>query len=186
VKMFAKLVLMSFITMLASCVPSLNPLYTDEDVIFDPALLGVWAETDSKETWAFAKTVEKGYQLINTNKDGKKSEFLAHLSKIEGKMFLDLYAVKPADLQDNDYLLPLHTFILVLEIDPRPRFSYLDPGWLKTFLEKNPAAIRHEKVNDEILFTAAAPELQKFLLTHLKTKGAFSEPTELKRQEGRQ
>lgn len=184
--MFAKLVLVSFVIMLAGCVPSLNPLYTDKDVIFDPTLLGVWAEIDSKETWAFTKRAGKGYQLINTDENGKKSEFLAHLMKIEGEMFLDLYAVKPADLQDNDYLLPLHTFILVLEIDPRPRFSYLDPGWLKTFLEKNPAAIRHEKVNNEILLAASALELQKFLLTHLKTKGAFSEPTELKRKEGGQ
>jgi len=184
--MFARLALISFVTMLAGCVPSLNPLYTESDAIFDPALLGAWAETDSQETWAFTKRAGKEYQLINTDKDGKKSEFLAHLLKIEGEMFLDLYAVKPADLQDNDYLLPLHTFILVLEINPRPRFSYLDPGWLKTFVEKNPAAIRHEKLNDEILFTASTPELQKFLLTHLKTKGAFSEPTELERKEGGQ
>jgi hypothetical protein len=186
VKILARLVLMSFVTMLAGCVPSLNPLYTDKDVIFDPAILGVWAENDSKETWAFTKGAGKGYQLINTDENGKKSEFLAHLLKIEGEMFLDLYAVKPADLQDNDYLLPLHTFILVLEIDLRPRFSYLDPGWLKTFLQKNPGAIRHEKLNNEILFTASAPELQRFLLTHLKTNGAFSEPTELKRKEGGQ
>jgi hypothetical protein len=183
-KVLSRPALISFLIVLSGCVPCLYPLYTDRDVIFDPALLGVWTEPDSKETWAFTRSAEREYQLVNTDKDGKKSNFLAHLLKIEGGMFLDLFAVKPADLQDNDYLLPLHTFIRIIEIDPRPRFSYLDPAWLKQFLEKNPASIRHERVNNEILLTASPPELQKFVLAHLKTDGAFSEPTDLKRKEG--
>ena len=40
-KVLSGLVLISFLIVLAGCVPSLNPLYTDRDVIFDPALLGV-------------------------------------------------------------------------------------------------------------------------------------------------
>jgi hypothetical protein len=183
-KVFAKLVLVSSFILLAGCVPSLNPLYFDQDVIFDPALLGVWVETDSKETWTFTKGVEKEYQLINIDKEGKKSEFVAHLLRIRGEMFLDLLAVKPADLQDNDYLLPLHTFVLVLQIGPTARISWLDPDWLREFLERNPAAIRHERVHNGILIIAPTPELQKFLLSNLNTKGAISQPTELKRKEG--
>jgi hypothetical protein len=182
-KVFVKLVLVTSFILLPGCVPSLNPLYFDQDVIFDPALLGVWAETDSKETWTFTKRVEKEYQLINIDKEGKKSELVAHLLRIRGEMFLDLLAVKPADLQDNDLLLPLHTFVLVLQIGPPARISWLDPDWLKEFLAKNPAAIRHATVHNETLITAPTPELQKFLLSNLKAKGAFSQPTELKRKE---
>jgi hypothetical protein len=40
--------------------------------------------------------------------------------------------------------------------------------------------MRHEKVNKEILITAEPGDLQIFLLAHLKTPGAFSEPSELK------
>jgi len=34
----------------SACVPSLHPLYTDKDLIFEPALLGEWVEAkpDSK------------------------------------------------------------------------------------------------------------------------------------------
>jgi hypothetical protein len=185
-KVLSTLALISFLIVLAGCVPSLHPLYTDRDLVFDPALLGVWSETDSNETWTFTRGAEREYRLVNTDKDGKKTNFSARLLKIDGEMFLDLFAVKPADLQDNDYLLPLHTFIRVIEIDPSPRFSYLDPDWLKQFLEKNPATIRHEMVDNEILLTASSPELQKFLLAQLKTEGAFRESTELKRKEGGQ
>ena len=42
---------------ITGCIPtSINPLYTGQDLVFDPALIGVWSETgDSKETWAFEK-----------------------------------------------------------------------------------------------------------------------------------
>ncbi len=88
-KNFIKLLTLSFLFMLAGCVPSLNPLYTDQDLIFDSALLGVWTDKDSKETWAFTEAGEKEYKLLYTEEDGRKGEFKAHLLKIEGKTFLD-------------------------------------------------------------------------------------------------
>ena len=38
------MMLMSFsaLLVLTGCVPSLQPLYTEEDLTFDPALLGTW------------------------------------------------------------------------------------------------------------------------------------------------
>ena len=43
--------LLGFLLLPVGCVPSLHPLYTDQDVIFDQSVLGVWAEDGSKETW---------------------------------------------------------------------------------------------------------------------------------------
>jgi hypothetical protein len=180
----AKLAALGFLLMLAGCVPSLHPLYTDADVIFDPALVGVWAEKDSRESWAFTREGEKQYRLVYTDENGRRGEFIAHLLKAEGQRFLDLFPVEPY-LQQNDFyrghLLPVHTFLLISQIEPTLRMSCLDPEWLKRFLARNQAAIRHEKLDDEILLTASPKQLQKFLLTHLKTKGAFGEPSELRR-----
>ncbi len=69
----------------------------------------------------------------------------------------------------------------VLRTEPAIRISSLEPAWLKKFLDKQPSALRRERINDEVVITASPQELQKFLLTHLKTEGAFSEPSELKR-----
>jgi hypothetical protein len=174
-----------FLSLLAGCVPSLHPLYTDQDVIFDQSILGVWGDDNSKETWALTRDGEKEYKLVHTDEDGKKGEFVAHLLKVEGRMFLDLYPVEP-ELPQNDFyrghLLRAHTFAAVLQIEPAIRISILNPEWLKKLLDKQLSALRHEKVNDEILITASPKELKKFLLTHLKTEGAFSEPIELKRK----
>jgi len=177
--------LLGFLLLPVGCVPSLHALYTDQDVIFDQSVLGVWAEDGSKETWALTRGGEKEYKLVHTDEDGKKGEFVAHLLKVEGRMFLDLYPVEP-ELRQSDFyrdqLLRAHTFAMVLQTEPTIHISYLEPDWLKKFLGNQPAALRHEKINDEILITASPKELQKFLLTHLKTEGAFSEPSELKRK----
>lgn len=46
---------------LTICVHSLRPLYTGKDLIFDPALVGVWSEDDSRDSWAFEKSAEKAF-----------------------------------------------------------------------------------------------------------------------------
>jgi hypothetical protein len=180
-----KFAILGFLLILTSCVPSLNPLYTDADLIFDEALLGVWSDAEAAESWDFAYLSEKEYKLVYTDEKGKKGEFRARLLRIEGKTFLDLTPVKPV-LPQNDFykanFLATHTFVQVTQSAPNARIAYLEPDWLKSFLEKNPAAIRHEKLSGEILLTASTKELQKFLLTHLNTPGAFSKPIAIKRK----
>lgn len=49
---------------LSGCgVSSIHPLYTEQDVIFDPALLGDWTDKDSKGTSTFTKSGDKVYNL---------------------------------------------------------------------------------------------------------------------------
>ncbi len=175
----AKLCLLSMLLALAGCVPSLHPLYTDADVVFDPALIGVWGEkSDAKETWAFTKDTGKAYHLVDTDKDGKTGNFVVHLVDLGGTRFLDLYPADPK-MAENDFykmhLVPAHSFALVSEIGPALGLAFLNPDWLKKTLESSPDAIKHEVVEDTILLTAQPKELQRFLLANLKTKNAFGE-----------
>ena len=158
----------------AGCVPSLNPLYTEKDVVFDPALAGVWADDDTaKETWAFEKSGEKGYKLIYTS-DGTTGEFEVRLLKLGKMRFLDLHPDGDGlnDLNRNDFykahLLPAHTFAKVTQIEPTLQMAFLNPDWLAKLLEKNPGAIRHEKLDESrIVLTASTKELQKFILKYV-------------------
>jgi hypothetical protein len=167
----------------AGCVPSLHPLYTDQDLAFDPALVGIWAD-NSRDTWTFAKQDDKTYKLIYKDKDGKTGEFLAHLVNVSSNLFLDLY---PVDLKlpQNDYYrahwMPVHTFLRVWGIEPSLRMAAMSPDGIKRLLEAEPDAVRHEQVDGTILLTAAPKELQAFLLTHLNAKDVFDDPDDLKR-----
>ena len=181
----AKLLMLGILLMLSGCVSSLNPIYTEQDLIFDAGLLGVWTDEEATESWAFTFSDENEYKVVYTDEKGKKGEFKAHLLKTEGKTFLDLTPVRP-QLSQNDFykshFLALHTFVQILQTSPTVQISYLEPEWLKKYLDKNPSALRHEKISGEILLTASPKELQKFLLTHLKTEGAFSKPISVKRK----
>ena len=44
---------------LAGCAPSLYPVYTEKDLVFEPALVGTWSTDDPKDgTWSVEKRGE--------------------------------------------------------------------------------------------------------------------------------
>ena len=171
---------LGFIALATACVPSLNPLYSDKDLTFDPALLGVWEEKGTGESWAFAKNGKLGYSVSHTDADGRKSKLTAHLVKLEDKLFLDLF---PAPGTSPLTGSSTHTFIHIVSREPM-RVAVLEPRWLKDYLTDHPGAIRHQKVNGEIVLTSSPAESQKFLLAHLNTRDAYTEPSELVRKNG--
>jgi len=159
---------------LSACVPSLNPLYTERDLVFDTALLGVWAENDNAQnTWAFERSGDKSYKAIYTEK-GKTGEFEVHLLRLGDTLFLDFYPEDAGikEMNRNDFyqfhFLPVHTFAKVSLSGSTVGMAFLDPDWLKKLLEKKPGAIRHEKRGEEgIVLTASTKDLQKFVLKHV-------------------
>ena len=180
---------------LTGCVPSLQPLYTEEDLTFDPALLGTWRGEDPGDTWEFTQGHGTEYHLVvnetpSHSSDGGKGEFTVHLVIVDGMRFLDLFPDEP-DCPLSSLLLvhlvPVHTFWRVLQVEPSLKLAYFSPGegenrdWLQSLLKTDPTAIRQEQVEDGILLTAAPKELQKFLLAHLQE--GFVEARELQRQQ---
>jgi len=180
-------IVLAALTVLAGCVPCLRAIYTDEGVVFKPELVGVWSQPHQKETWQFTAAGEKSYRLVQTDKEGRKGAFSAHLVKLEGALFLDL-SPETKDLPGNNfsrcYLYPLHTFFLVEELGSALRLSAMDGKWLEKCLKRNPAAIRHERIKGSIMLTASTAELQEFLIKHSKTEGAFGTGLNMKRHPG--
>ena len=182
-KALTKISLVCFLLISTGCVTSLYPLYTEDEVIFDPNLLGFWVSKDSAESWEITKTGKKQYDILYTDEEGKTGAFTAHFLKFGGHTFLDLTPVKPS-LSQNDFyqsqFLTTHTFLLVSETTRGYQISYLEPKWLEELLARDPKLIRHERVSGEILLTASPEELQKFIRAHLNS--AFSDPVEITRK----
>lgn len=176
--------LFGLLFVLAGCIQSLYPLYTEADLIFDPALVGAWAEKDGKETWTFTKSGEKEYKLECLDEKGKKSEFVAHLLKVKDRRFLNLYPADP-DLTQSDFykmhLRAVHTFLQVRQIEPTLQMAMLDPNWLEKLLKKNPDAVRHEMDENTVLLTAKPKQLQAFLIKYAKSAKAWGEFSQMTR-----
>lgn len=170
----------------AGCIRSIQPFYTEEDVIFDPGLVGTWSEEGSKETWEFSKGNENEYRLVYTDDKGKSGAFVIHLLKIDGKMFMDFFPEDP-DLPQNDFyrfhLLPVHSFAYVAQIAPSLRMSFPDPDWLKETLAADPQAIAHERIEGDIILTASTRKLQAFWLKNLQADGAFGNFSDMLRNQ---
>lgn len=165
-------------------VASLHPFYREGDITFDSALLGTWT-FDSGESWRFDPGGGPAYLLHVTEQDGRTGEFVAVLFRVRGRTFLDLQsACTDTTWSESCRLLNIraHTLVHVRQVEPTLQVSFPDPDWLKRRLEQNRLAIRHEIVDEMVVLTAPARDLQDFFLGHLGTKGAYSEPDTLTRR----
>ena len=192
---------------LGGCLPvmSLHPLFTEKDLAFDEKLLGTWV--DANETmWQFsdANKPEKAYKLIFTDKEGKKGSFVAHLVKLENRLFLDVYPSKPPwDEKDPNkvewlhntfFFIPAHTFIKINGIEPELKLQLTDDDELKKLLKEDPNVVKYEVVEDYnedysvedydggIVLTAPTKELQAFVLKYADDSRVFPEEIVLNRK----
>lgn len=97
------LFLLALLACLSGCVPvdSLNPLFTDKNVIFDPALVGKWVGSDPEEGFLrFDRAEDDSYQMVMVAKATsgllQETVFTAHLVSLGGEKYLD---VSPKQLE---------------------------------------------------------------------------------------
>ena len=174
--------------LLCSCIPSVNPFYTDQDVVFNARLLGKWQEkdkSDNPDVWKFECATNKTYKLTVTEKEGKQGRFKAQLFQLKQEYFLDLipsdrdYATNQADLVAAS-MYPGHLLVRVQQFEPELQLAFFDFDWLQKHLEKTPKAVAHHKEGDRIVLTADTRDLQKFVLKHLDE--LFAKPGEMIRR----
>lgn len=175
--------------LLGACIPSLNPFYTQKDVVFEPKLVGLWQEkekTDEPQLWKFEEDKEKVYNLTVTEKEGKQGEFEAHLFKLNEQYFLDIIATEigtnVADLTTAS-LIPGHLLFRILQFEPELKLAGTDYDWLQKYLKEHPKALAHHVESDRITLTADTRDLQSFVLKHLGEAELFGKPGEMVRKD---
>ena len=185
-----KNLLLVFGVLLAGCVPSLHPLYTPKEVVYDPKLIGIWADSNSSDsgTWEFRAAEPNSYTMIYTDKDKKVGTFGVHLVKIDEMLFLDLFPTDPNLPQNGFYqlhLLPVHTFMKVDQIEPTLELRFMEADKFTKRLEKHPILLKHEVLQEgsekKFILTASTKELQEFMRKHAGDKDVFGEPSNMKR-----
>jgi hypothetical protein len=193
-----KLLFYMLAVLLGGCIPviSLHPLYTEKDVVVDKKLCGTWINDsgDSKTTWEFECIDEpkNAYKLIFTDEDGKKGSFVAHMIKLENRLFLDIFPSElpwePEDPNKMDwpynslFLIPAHTFVKIDSIEPRLKLRLTSESKMEELLKENPSAVEHTFVGDRIVLTASTKKLQAFVLKYADDKRVFTDEVTLSRK----
>lgn len=168
--------------LLAGCVPAgVQPFYGGADVVYEPALLGLWKDKPGgKEGWNFTAGEGKSYSL-EIQSDDQRAGFEAHLFKLGAERFLDLYPAKPAlesSLEKNPYgvaLIPGHLFVRVRATSPALRMSCMSLDWLREQLKQAPKALDHVVTGDRVVFTGSTDSMQTFIKQHLDDAAAWNE-----------
>ena len=177
---------------LGGCLPvmSLHPLFTEKDLAFDEKLLGTWTLKEdpngAESIWDFkrADANENAYKFTFTDKEGKKGLFVAHLVKLESKLFLDVYPGKPpwdeGDpnkiewLHNTFFFIPVHTFIKVNEIEPQLKLQLTEDVAFKKLLNEDPNVIEYTPMEGKFVLTASTKELQAFVLKYADDSRVFT------------
>jgi hypothetical protein len=182
---------------LGGCVPvvSLHPLYTEKDLVFEENLLGTWVDfNDPGETWEFSNQNEHEttYKLIFTDSEGGKGSFEAHLTKLAGNLFLDLYPSEPPwDEHDPNkvnwpynafFLIPAHIFIKADLTESVLKLQFTDDEELKELLEENPNAVEHTFIEGKPILLAPTRKLRAFVRKYMDDSRLFSDTNILHRR----
>jgi hypothetical protein len=177
-----------------SCVTSVHPIYTQDDLVYDETLLGDWITEDSiilsfdkatinnmpfsKEDTANLKTYYATYH------DKRPAEFKVHLVKLDKYYYLDFFMHHFE--MDNDLvestLFPVHTFTKVKIYNDSLVVTGFDARRIMKLLEQRKIRIKHEVSDGYMLLTAPTEELQKFIIKYADDPELFDEPTILKRK----
>lgn len=166
---------------LGGCAPpvqSVYPLFSENELIFDPNLLGLWKATDSNMTGQFSRLEDQNsceinaYRLVITDNDGNRGLFLAGLGELQGNLFLEIYPDTSLayDRQESGFhkqhLLSMYSFMRIEQIDPNLKIALMDYDKVSKIIEADPNILRHEFANDKLILTALTEELQEFVIEY--------------------
>ena len=188
--------------MAGSCIPSLFPLYTNEDLITDDRIVGTWDAGDGG-IWVIERldyspssdffssdwsdTKEKNtYRLVVTEidrVDTLEAEFLVHMLVLGGQHYLNYY---PVDYElDHDFMswhmIEANNFSKVWITEDSISLGFFDPSYLEELIDENRIKISHIRHDNGILLTARTRELQKFVIKYGDEEDAILEPDVFKR-----
>lgn len=167
---------------------SQHPLYTDKDLVSDPALPGTWKIPEEKKDEKFEvhKVGSGTYRLSIVDQKGRE-DINAHLLALGNHRFLDL----PGGKDKKE-----HEFMRISIFDNMVIARPLLYRWLEKRLRDDPRVIAHDwqpvgdksenknknKKEEVACLTAATPQLQAFILENVDQADAFGFPLLFERE----
>lgn len=179
------LMLIGVALLFGSCVTSVHPIYTQEDLVYDDNLLGDWITNDSvllsfekssKNKMPFyQRDTNQSKTYYATYYDKKPAEFKVHLVKLDKYLYLDFFMHHFE--MDNDLiettLFPVHSFSKIEIYRDSLIIKGFDARYISKLLNQRKIRIKHEVSDGNMLLTAPTEELQKFIIKYADDPDLF-------------
>ena len=172
------LVLVGLVLLMSACtVRSLQPLYTEKDLIFDPQLLGMWVQAGDKsdDLLVFQRYEDNAYAIWV----GDSPKLRGRLMKLGGELFLD---VMPAET-DDAFSIPGHLFVRIRVNGDTLQTALLDADWVKNAADAGALGLSHIRMGSGAVLTSSPKELQAFVARHAADGSVFKNHEEYRRFE---
>ena len=157
---------------------SLFPLFVQQELVFNPDLLGTWVDSD-KEEYTFLKSGGGDYDVLVRDKDGSVQLLSAKLGQLGGSWFLDS---SPGGKNNDYHLLPVHVITRIWLRGDTLKTASLEGNYLKDAIAAGKLTIPHALDGNDILLTASTKELQQLVLRLADVDAAFPDPSVLVRR----
>jgi hypothetical protein len=183
--------------LITGCTLSLNPLFTANQLVFDPTLAGVWkgkqtdaapdANTNMTFTLQGRPDIGKKYFLLTDMKDQPQGRFGAELGVIGTNRFLQIVPMKPSSIGEKSFygahFIQAYSFWKVVLDRDKLKLIPLNYQWIEAMAKQKQLDIRYEqREGDFIILTASTQELQAFIRKYADDPGAFGGGLEFERQ----
>ncbi len=182
----------------ASCIPSLFPLYTRDDLVCDDRIEGNWSQGDN--LWTIEKPEHhsscKNSEGNEPEKDSEPEDihyrlrvmeweegdtaeawFLVHLLELDEQRYVNFY---PEDYELHHEFLSWHmietnNFAKISISDSSFKLTFFDPEYVRKLIEENRIRIAHVWLDDLLLLTAPTRDLQKFVIKYADKEDALQD-----------
>lgn len=159
---------------------SVEPLATDNNATFDPALLGIWADLDgSNSVLVYVRESEKhSYDILWVDtKDNDTCRLEGRLVQIGGQRILDLTL---GDKSSGVFSIPGHALVLISNLENGLQLQFLDSKWLQEKVQQS-KLLAHSQVEGHPVITGTTAQLQDFIVQFGLNEQARSELVSLRR-----
>jgi hypothetical protein len=147
-------------------VGSLQPLYDDESILFDEALVGTWENRESEVTVVVGRGEWRSYEVAYTDRFGT-TKFTGHLTSIGTARFLN---IRPENGVERAAFLVAINGLLQIEIEAaRVRVREPEYGMVLTRLKAKKLGVDAGiDLKQNVVITESTAKLRPWLLAALK------------------
>lgn len=148
---------------LSGCVVmSVQPFYSDKDVVFDKDLLGAWKVEDKEDTLLFRKATDNSYNIV-VYEEGKAVVYRAYLFELMRARYLDVTQLNPDESKDSGHTIAVHTlWKIVLDGDTLNIYG-VNESKLKDILKEKSLPWADPDFKGDVLLSGSTAEIQDFL-----------------------
>jgi hypothetical protein len=183
--------------LLGSCLTTLQPIFTEKDLVADSRLIGHWQKGKDKSEVIYRQPnaeelknlsstlqshADKIYMLDEKDEQGNpKTTYYVFLVKLGKYYYTDYYPAEEMERESADdffaaHYIPMHSIYRIKFINNNSLdIQQLDGGYLENLIKNNQIRIRHEVMEDgSYVITASTEELQQYLIKYSDVPEAYS------------